>query len=77
MPPGDHLELGGEFENEAAASKTILGLSPALVLGIAGRSARLWKRSAVSRSATSVLSPSVAFDGQGLGRRQLATTGAL
>jgi CzcA family heavy metal efflux pump len=33
LPAGYHVELGGEFESEAAASRTILGLS---VLAIAG-----------------------------------------
>ncbi|MEJ7732865.1 MAG: efflux RND transporter permease subunit [Polyangiaceae bacterium] len=35
MPAGYHLELGGEFESEAAASRTILGLSLVALLGMA------------------------------------------
>jgi CzcA family heavy metal efflux pump len=34
MPAGYHLELGGEFESEAAASRTILGLSIVAVIGM-------------------------------------------
>ncbi|MBI4952222.1 MAG: efflux RND transporter permease subunit [Myxococcales bacterium] len=36
MPPGYHLELGGEFESEAAASRTILVLSLLAIAGILG-----------------------------------------
>lgn len=35
LPAGYNLELGGEFESEAAASRTILGLSLLAVLGMA------------------------------------------
>jgi CzcA family heavy metal efflux pump len=35
MPAGYHLELGGEFESEAAAGRTILGLSILALLGMA------------------------------------------
>jgi CzcA family heavy metal efflux pump len=35
LPPGYHLQLGGEFESEAAASRTILGLSVLAILGMA------------------------------------------
>jgi len=34
MPPGYHMQLGGEFESEAAASRTILGLSVVAILGM-------------------------------------------
>jgi Cu/Ag efflux pump CusA len=34
MPPGYHLELGGGFESEAAASRTILSLSLLALAGI-------------------------------------------
>ncbi|MFS8065254.1 MAG: efflux RND transporter permease subunit [Byssovorax sp.] len=34
-PAGYHIELGGEFESEAAASRTILGLSAAAIVGMA------------------------------------------
>jgi Cu(I)/Ag(I) efflux system membrane protein CusA/SilA len=34
MPQGYHVELGGEFESEAAASRIILGLSMVAVLGM-------------------------------------------
>jgi Cu/Ag efflux pump CusA len=34
-PPGYHIELGGEFESEASASRTILGLSAAAIVGMA------------------------------------------
>jgi Cu/Ag efflux pump CusA len=46
LPPQYRLELGGEFESEARASRTIFGLSVlaiigmALLLGVAFRSAR-------------------------------------
>jgi Cu(I)/Ag(I) efflux system membrane protein CusA/SilA len=36
MPAGYHLELGGEFESEASASRTIFGLSIAAIVGMAG-----------------------------------------
>lgn len=36
LPPGYRVELGGSFESEAAASRTILGLSALAVLGMAG-----------------------------------------
>jgi CzcA family heavy metal efflux pump len=36
LPVGYHLELGGEFESEAAASRTILGLSMLAIVGMAG-----------------------------------------
>jgi CzcA family heavy metal efflux pump len=39
LPAGYHIELGGEFESEAAASRTILGLS---VLAIAGMAVLLF-----------------------------------
>ena len=35
LPAGYHVELGGEFESEAAASRTILGLSLLAVVGMA------------------------------------------
>jgi CzcA family heavy metal efflux pump len=35
MPAGYHVELGGEFESEASASKMILGLSVVAVVGMA------------------------------------------
>ena len=35
LPPGYHLALGGEFENEAAASRTILSLSILAIVGMA------------------------------------------
>ncbi len=35
MPPGYHLELGGEFEAEAEASRTILSLSVLAIVGMA------------------------------------------
>jgi len=35
MPAGYHLELGGEFESEAKASRTILGLSVLAIIGMA------------------------------------------
>jgi CzcA family heavy metal efflux pump len=35
-PTGYHIALGGEFESEAAASSTILGLSIIAVIGMAG-----------------------------------------
>jgi CzcA family heavy metal efflux pump len=35
MPAGFHLELGGEFESEAAASRMILGLSAVAMVGMA------------------------------------------
>jgi Cu/Ag efflux pump CusA len=35
LPAGYHVELGGEFESEAAASRTILGLSVLAVAGMA------------------------------------------
>lgn len=34
-PPGYHIALGGEFESEAAASQTIMGLSILAILGMA------------------------------------------
>jgi Cu(I)/Ag(I) efflux system membrane protein CusA/SilA len=34
-PTGYHIELGGEFESEAAASRTILGLSMLAIVGMA------------------------------------------
>lgn len=34
LPSNYHLELGGEFESEAAASRTILGLSVLAILGM-------------------------------------------
>jgi CzcA family heavy metal efflux pump len=39
MPPGYHVELGGEFEREAAATRTIVALS---ALAIVGMFALLW-----------------------------------
>jgi Cu(I)/Ag(I) efflux system membrane protein CusA/SilA len=36
LPAGYQLELGGEFENEAAARRTILGLSIVALLGMTG-----------------------------------------
>jgi CzcA family heavy metal efflux pump len=36
MPPGYHVELGGEFETEASASRTILALSVVAIVGIFG-----------------------------------------
>jgi copper/silver efflux system protein len=36
LPPGYHIELGGEFESEAAASRTILGLSLLALCAMAG-----------------------------------------
>ncbi len=36
VPTGYHFELGGQFEAEASASRTILGLSVVAILGIAG-----------------------------------------
>jgi copper/silver efflux system protein len=35
LPAGHHLELGGEFESEASASRVILGLSLLAVVGMA------------------------------------------
>ena len=35
LPAGYHLELGGEFESEASASRTILALSVLAVVGMA------------------------------------------
>lgn len=35
MPSGYHLELGGEFESEASASRMILGLSVVAIVGMA------------------------------------------
>jgi Cu(I)/Ag(I) efflux system membrane protein CusA/SilA len=35
LPQGYHLELGGEFESEAAASRIIVGLSVLAILGMA------------------------------------------
>jgi CzcA family heavy metal efflux pump len=35
MPTGYHLELGGEFESEASATRTILGLSVLAIVGMA------------------------------------------
>jgi CzcA family heavy metal efflux pump len=35
LPTGYHVELGGEFESEASATRTILGLSVAAILGMA------------------------------------------
>lgn len=35
MPPGYHVELGGEFEAEAEARRTILGLSALAIVGMA------------------------------------------
>lgn len=35
LPAGYHLELAGEFESEAAASRTILGLSVLAIVGMA------------------------------------------
>ena len=34
LPAGYHTELGGEFESEAAASRTILGLSVLALIGM-------------------------------------------
>jgi Cu(I)/Ag(I) efflux system membrane protein CusA/SilA len=36
LPPGYHRQLGGEFESEASASQTILGLSLLALVGMAG-----------------------------------------
>jgi CzcA family heavy metal efflux pump len=49
-PAGYHIELGGEFESEAAASKTILGLSIVAIFGIAALlfvAFRSWKDAAL------------------------------
>jgi Cu/Ag efflux pump CusA len=35
LPPGYHVELGGEFESEASASRSILGLSVLAIVGMA------------------------------------------
>lgn len=35
LPAGYHVELGGEFESEASAARTILGLSVASIVGMA------------------------------------------
>jgi Cu/Ag efflux pump CusA len=39
LPPGYHIDLGGEFESEASASRSILGLS---IFAIAGMAALLY-----------------------------------
>ncbi len=35
LPPGYHIDLGGEFESEASATKSILGLSVVAIFGMA------------------------------------------